>query len=145
MRRGRHFVALLRRPAERQGRQADRLYTSSRLAGYRYRADFVDAAMLQILPFEAIDTGLRSTFDFRRKAIHRLIHLGYQDVQEAFDEAQELWERLVLIHAQGRMNVASADALPRRTRREPCPGTSHTNLGWKPRGMQTFNRQFHAY
>lgn len=101
--------------------------------------------MLQILPFEAIDTGLRSTFDFHRKTLHRLIHLGYQDVQKTFDEAQESWERLVLIHAQGQMNVALADALPRCTRRERCPGTSTPILGWKLRGRQSFNRQFHAY
>lgn len=80
------------------------------------RADFVGATVLQIRPSEAIDTGLFSTFDFRRTTIDRLIHLGYRDAKETFDEAQELWEHLVSLHAQGRTNVALADALPRRTR-----------------------------
>ena len=65
------------------------------------RADFAGTIVLQIRPSEVIDTGLLSTFDFSHKTIDRLIDLGYRDAKETFGEAQELWERMVLLRAQG--------------------------------------------
>ena len=81
------------------------------------RADFVGTTVLQIRPSEVIDTGLLSTFDFSYKTIDRLIDLGYRDAKETFGEAQEIWERMVSLRAQGEANIALASALPDRTRR----------------------------
>ncbi len=81
------------------------------------RADFAGATVLQIRPSEVIDAKLLSTFDFSHKTIDRLIHLGYRDAKETFGEAQELWERMVSLRAQGEANIALANTLPDRTRR----------------------------
>ena len=78
------------------------------------RADFPTASVLQIRPSEVIDTGLRSTFDFSRPAIDRLIDLGYRDARVAISEAQELWEKMVSLRAGGDGNVVLADSLPDR-------------------------------
>lgn len=80
------------------------------------RADYPGATVLQIRPSEVIDTGLKSTFDFSTSSIERLIELGYSDAKAAIAEAQELWERMVRLRAQGDANVALADALPDRSR-----------------------------
>lgn len=82
------------------------------------RADFVGATVLQIRPSEEIHTAW-STFDFSRESIERLLDLGYRDAKETFDEAQELWECVVTLKAQGDENIRLADALPDRARRQP--------------------------
>jgi NTE family protein len=78
------------------------------------RADYPGCTLFQIRPSVKVDTGYGAIFDVSLAAIERLIDLGYQDARASYEPAQNLFEMLQHLHAQGNINEALAASLPER-------------------------------
>lgn len=84
------------------------------------RSDFPGGLLLQIRPSVTIDMGLRTTFDFSRATIDRLIKLGYRDASESYGTAAKLFAEINNMRDGGARIRALADSLP-SGRKQPSP------------------------